>query len=290
MSFEDIRAFRRHVVQEHDKSCSWSDDTRPFIDATERDRFLEAVSKAVVEKCRNKLGMATGHSMTGNFNSENLDDNARCITVRTGVIRCGPVPTGAPKFLPVRSSLTADAATSNSCSALYELNGPKEVHDDIVQFLCFPLKFKYIDYSSLEMADSSTRKRPKDSEGRRMYRRNREKGPWTCADCDVHAMGDITTFRRHVVLKHDNHCSWSGHIRPFHNASERQRTLDVISKSGKHRKISTAKVNSDPVVQSEAILPSLCPEMELTVDDNISEAAIQDILLATSTTDAAAQT
>jgi hypothetical protein len=67
----------------------------------------------------------------------------------------------------------------------------------------------------------------------RVHRRHREKGPWFCADCNHSPMRDITTFRRHVVRKHEKYCSWSGHVRPFIDQAEAERVQEVINRAGR---------------------------------------------------------
>lgn len=74
---------------------------------------------------------------------------------------------------------------------------------------------------------------PREVKGSRLHRRQREKGPWHCSECDRPPMGDMTTFRRHVVTQHDKYCSWSGNIRPFVDADEAERVRGVISRAGR---------------------------------------------------------
>ena len=70
-------------------------------------------------------------------------------------------------------------------------------------------------------------------EGYNRRRRRREQGPWYCSVCDRSPMGDITTFRRHMVLQHDQYCSWSGHVRPFVDDAEAVRVRGVIERAGR---------------------------------------------------------
>jgi hypothetical protein len=70
-------------------------------------------------------------------------------------------------------------------------------------------------------------------DGARLYRRQRERGPWFCADCNRPQMNDITTFRRHMVMQHNKYCSWSGHIRPFVDGAEAERIRAVIARAGR---------------------------------------------------------
>jgi hypothetical protein len=73
--------------------------------------------------------------------------------------------------------------------------------------------------------------RPHAADGSRLHRRHRERGPWQCPECDQPPIGDITTFLQHMVLQHNQYCSWSGHIRPFADDIEAERIRRVIGKA-----------------------------------------------------------
>lgn len=81
----------------------------------------------------------------------------------------------------------------------------------------------------------------------RVHRRNRERGPWFCGDCPRSPMGDITTFRRHVVRQHGKYCSWSGHVRPFVDEAEADRMRGVIRRAGRRSTSSAVnRITSSP--------------------------------------------
>jgi hypothetical protein len=73
--------------------------------------------------------------------------------------------------------------------------------------------------------------RPRAADGSPLQRRHRERGPWQCPLCDQPPVGDITTFRRHMVLQHNQYCSWSGHTRPFADDIEAERIRRVNDKA-----------------------------------------------------------
>ena len=92
--------------------------------------------------------------------------------------------------------------------------------------------------------DASQREpRPRAPDGSRLHRRQRERGPWFCMECDRPPMGDITTFRRHMVLQHNQYYSWSGHTRPFADEIEAERVREVIGRAGRHS-VSNSRVGS----------------------------------------------
>jgi predicted aspartyl protease len=73
--------------------------------------------------------------------------------------------------------------------------------------------------------------RSRATDGSRLHRRHRERGPWQCPQCDQPPIRDIATFRQHVVLQHNQYCSWSGHTRPFADDIEAERVRRIISKA-----------------------------------------------------------
>jgi hypothetical protein len=112
--------------------------------------------------------------------------------------------------------------------------------------------------------------RPRAADGSRLNRRQRERGPWQCPDCSRPPMADITTFRRHVVLYHNKHCSWSGHVRPFVDRAEADCFRGVISRAGRRSTVTNRcrsrqqETRQQPDLQASASLPSVrCLRQEL---------------------------
>ena len=193
-----IRDFRRHMMEMHDKRCSWSGH------------------------------VVTDSSTAGADCSRKNDDE-----------RCRPVQAGAAPGL----GTGAESVTSG-----LSLHTPVNEEVNRRHLRCCRIRFNYVTNKIMEIA----------ADKRRRLRRNREKGPWVCSDCSMPPMGDITTYRRHIVLKHDKHCSWSGHVRPFKDLDERQHMVDIIARAGQHRR--AAKPSSTK--------PS--PPTDLTVDNRAS--------------------
>jgi hypothetical protein len=75
--------------------------------------------------------------------------------------------------------------------------------------------------------------RPRAAGGSRLNWRQRERGPWQYPECSRPPMADITMFRCHVVLYQNQHCFWSGHLRPFVDRAEADCFRSVISRAGR---------------------------------------------------------
>jgi hypothetical protein len=76
--------------------------------------------------------------------------------------------------------------------------------------------------------------RPRATDGSRLHRRHQERGPWQCPECDQRPIGDITEFRQHMILQHNQYCSWSGHTRPFADDIEAERIRRIIGKADRN--------------------------------------------------------
>jgi hypothetical protein len=114
-----------------------------------------------------------------------------------------------------------------------------------------------------------TRRRAVDET--RLHRRQRERGPRQCIDCDRAPTRDVMTFRRHVVLKHIKHCSWPGHARPFIDQVEADRIRAVIHLAGRQNGGQRLDANTERDPQLAVRLlrlqtPSICSQLFAAVD------------------------
>jgi hypothetical protein len=73
-----------------------------------------------------------------------------------------------------------------------------------------------MDYESVQpVGGASKRVRRPRTEAEKLRRREINRGPFSCPYCTRPPFQHRSGFRRHIILTHHMHCSWSGAIRPF---------------------------------------------------------------------------
>lgn len=75
---------------------------------------------------------------------------------------------------------------------------------------------------------------PRTDEQKRQ-RRERERGPWTCPLCSRPPYVSIAGLRGHVVLVHQQYCTWRGNVKPFDDDDHRRRIEETMRAGRRHR-------------------------------------------------------
>jgi hypothetical protein len=132
-------------------------------------------------------------------------------------------------------SLHADGEKENSATIA---NTVKLNRRDIRK----PARFRRLavsdmDYGSVQpVGGASKRVRRPRTEAEKLRRREINHGPFSCPYCTRPPFQHRSGFRRHIILTHRMHCSWSGAIRPFADEVEETRVHAVLVRGGQHRR------------------------------------------------------
>jgi predicted aspartyl protease len=134
------------------------------------------------------------------------DVNFQAGGVRPQRIRRPPV-----RYRRLQSELSHYPANSNCTSSR------KDVHDCSSRM-----------ESSTEETVNGNRTKRRRTAAQRAKRRERERGPWPCPLCSHDPFRSISGLRSHVIVEHQQHCSWSGKVRPFSDAATAQKARDAV--------------------------------------------------------------
>jgi hypothetical protein len=121
---------------------------------------------------------------------------------------------------------------------------------------CKPVRFRTLQPcelvdSEVEVVMDAKRKHRPRTEEQKLRRANLERGPWHCSLCNHKTFTSLTGFRGHVILAHNQNCSWTGRISEFKSDDEKQKVISAVKKSRSHRKRSSASATSRQPVVSE---------------------------------------
>jgi hypothetical protein len=82
--------------------------------------------------------------------------------------------------------------------------------------------------SSTEKTVTGNRTKRRRTAAQKAKRRERERGPWPCPLCSHNPFRSVSGLRSHVIVERQQHCSWSGKVRPFSDAAIAQKTRDAV--------------------------------------------------------------